>query len=93
MTDEQIEKSLKEIEYIFTKIIVSEKKGFVIGYNPHPSTPMGTRSVYVPVLIEKTPWNHWFQGVFCFCECFLYFKIKQASPTIHPQKNDEKITP
>lgn len=26
LTEEQIEKSLKEIEYIFTKIIVSEKK-------------------------------------------------------------------
>ncbi|WP_366596118.1 hypothetical protein AB0R87_12305 [Bacillus pumilus] len=30
LTEKQIDKSLKEIEYIFTKIIVSEKKGFVI---------------------------------------------------------------
>lgn len=35
-----------------------------MGYVPHPSTPMGTRSVYVSVLIKKTPWSHWLQGVF-----------------------------
>ncbi|MFS3914733.1 hypothetical protein ACL9ST_10830 [Bacillus australimaris] len=30
LTEKQIEKSLKEVEYTFTKIIVSDKKGFVI---------------------------------------------------------------
>ncbi|WP_144473334.1 hypothetical protein [Bacillus pumilus] len=39
LTEEQIEKSLKEVEYIFTKIIVSEKKGFVINEEELAKSP------------------------------------------------------
>ncbi|MCY7610489.1 hypothetical protein [Bacillus safensis] len=40
LTEEQIETSLKEIEYIFTKIIISEKeKGFVINEEELAKSP------------------------------------------------------
>ncbi|KEP26466.1 hypothetical protein [Bacillus zhangzhouensis] len=39
LTEEQIEKSLKEVEYIFTKIIVSDKKGFVINEKELANAP------------------------------------------------------
>ncbi|MGE6629023.1 hypothetical protein [Bacillus sp. NPDC077027] len=39
LTEEQIEKSLKEVEYIFTKIIVSDEKGFVINEKELANSP------------------------------------------------------